>query len=502
MRVLLDTNILIHREAATVVRDDIGPLFNWLDQLKYEKYIHPVSSAEIEKHDDPKVRSSFARKLASYRSLATGTPMAPEVAVISSKMDITENDRNDSILLNELFGGRIDFLITEDRAILNKGELLGIQDRIFTIDSFLEKAVAENPNFIQYEVLSVRSALFGNVNVDDPFFDSFHQEYPGFREWFSRKSQDPAYVCVEGEKIVAFLYLKIEDKREPYSDIAPPFAPKRRLKIGTLKVELNGYKLGERFLKIVFDNAIRQAVDEIYVTIFPGSTERERLISLLQDFGFKLHGIKKNSYGDEQVYVRDMSPSFMRDQPRLTFPYVSRSARSFLVSIYPEYHTSLFPDSILKTESPQDFVDPEPHRNAIRKVYVSRSINRDLRPGDVIVFYRTGGFYKGVVTTLGLVETTHLNINSEDQFIRLCRKRSVFSDTELQEQWRYKKDHPFIVDFLYAYTFPRRPNLASLIQNGVIADVQSAPRGFEEITRGQFETILKLSGSNPRVIVD
>jgi hypothetical protein len=37
MRVLLDTNILIHREAATVVRADIGKLFFWLDKLKYEK---------------------------------------------------------------------------------------------------------------------------------------------------------------------------------------------------------------------------------------------------------------------------------------------------------------------------------------------------------------------------------------------------------------------------------------------------------------------------------
>jgi len=29
---------------------------------------------------------------------------------------------------------------------------------------------------------------------------------------------------------------------------------------------MNGFKLGERFLKIVFDNALQQKVDEIYVT--------------------------------------------------------------------------------------------------------------------------------------------------------------------------------------------------------------------------------------------
>jgi hypothetical protein len=34
MRVLLDTNILIHREATTVVRHKIGKVFFWLDKLK------------------------------------------------------------------------------------------------------------------------------------------------------------------------------------------------------------------------------------------------------------------------------------------------------------------------------------------------------------------------------------------------------------------------------------------------------------------------------------
>ena len=82
---------------------------------------------------------------------------------------------------------------------------------------------------------------------------------------------EPAYVCLERERVLAFLYLKVEDQREPYHDIAPAFAPKKRLKIGTLKVELNGFKLGERLLKVVFDNALVQRVDEIYVTIFPRS---------------------------------------------------------------------------------------------------------------------------------------------------------------------------------------------------------------------------------------
>lgn len=42
MRALLDTNILIHREAAIVKNEDIGQLFNWLDKLHIDKVVHPI----------------------------------------------------------------------------------------------------------------------------------------------------------------------------------------------------------------------------------------------------------------------------------------------------------------------------------------------------------------------------------------------------------------------------------------------------------------------------
>ena len=508
MRVLLDTNILIHREAATVVRRDIGRLFFWLDKLRCDKCVHPASLEEIGKHRDPRVRSTFEAKLESYQVLKTIAPTVVAVQQVAAS-DKTENDRNDTLLINELYANRVDLLISEDRGLHTKALALGIGDRAFTIDAFLEKAIAENPDLVDYRVLAVRKVHFGLVDIHSEFFDSFRQDYDGnaFDKWFNKKADEPAYVCYEGQDLVAFLYLKVEGSGENYGDIEPRFEPKRRLKIGTFKVELNGYKLGERFLKIVFDNAILQKVDEIYVTIFPRTIEQERLIKILEDFGFKQHGTKINPYGTEAVYVRDMVPKFDALDPKLTFPYISKSSRAFFVPIYPQYHTSLLPDSILRTESPDDFVEQEPHRNAIRKVYVSRSIFRDLRRADTIVFYRTAssgsGYYTSVVTTLGIVDGVYRNITDEAHFISLCRKRSVFSDKELSDQWNYKKgSRPFIVGFLYAYSFPRRPILKELIDNGVIRNIESVPRGFERITSEQFAKILELSNANPRFIVD
>lgn len=42
MRILLDTNIVIHRENKRVSNYSIGHLFRWIDRLKYDKVIHPI----------------------------------------------------------------------------------------------------------------------------------------------------------------------------------------------------------------------------------------------------------------------------------------------------------------------------------------------------------------------------------------------------------------------------------------------------------------------------
>lgn len=505
MRVLLDTNILIHREQATVTRDDIGILFRWLDRIGATKCVHPGSLAEIERHADSNARRSFKVKLDSYNLLKTVAPDTPQIAGLRAG-DKTENDRLDTSLLLEVAAGRVDALVTEDRGIHRKAVAINLSTSVFTIDDFLEKVNAENPDLADYRVLAVRRTLFGNVLLHDPFFDSFRTEYPGFDKWFNQKADETAYVCTADDgRVVAFLYLKREGKNENYSDIEPRFLPAQRLKIGTLKVATNGYKLGERFLKIAFDNALQYGVDEIYVTAFRRLPEQDRLIRLLEDWGFTQHGTKTSAGGIEQVFVRDFRPAFNATDPRKTYPYVSRKTRQYIVPIYPEYHTELLPDSILKTESPDDFVENKPNRNAISKVYVSRSIERGLHPGDVIVFYRTKSgnapaHYTSVATTLGIVQEVVTDLHDKEAFLRACRKRSVFSDQELEKHWDWNRNNrPFVVNFLYIHSFPKRPNLGQLRDAGIIAE---APRGFERLSPQAFEKLLEVSDANERLVVD
>lgn len=500
MKALLDTNIIIHREAATVVSQDVGILYRWLDRGRYSKCVHSSSIAEIQKNPNASTVSSFLVKLQSYEVIEIPSPMADAVMALSKEVDKSDNDRVDSILVNEVCAGRVDILISEDKGVHAKAERLGVKDKVFTIDTFLEKVFAENPELVPYKVLNVQKVKFGTIDLKDAFFDSLREDYPGFDTWFTRKYDEEAYITINSSngKLLSFLYLKVEGVDENYSDMAPPLPQKRRLKVGTFKVISNGFRLGERFLKIIFDNALKNHVQEIYVTVYDRRDEQKRLITLLEAWGFRRWGKK----GAEIVYVRDFMPRFDMGDIRATYPYFSRRRNCFLVPIYPEYHTELLPDSILNTESPSDYVEDFPHRNCIGKVYVSWAYPPYPEKGDILVFYRTGGYYKSVISTIGIMADMKQRFEGEDDFLLYCRKASVFPEKDLHEMWQFKEKRPLALQFLYVYSFPHRINMARLIELGILAGINDAPRGFRPISTEQFNLILKETKSDESFIVD
>lgn len=272
MRALLDTNIIIHRENKRVSNYSIGHLYRWLDKLKFDKVVHPYSIEEIKKYKDPETQEAIAVKLESYEVIKTIKEPDDSFLNAIGIPEKSENDKIDDCLLYEVYLGRVDILITEDRRLRNKAEKIGLKDKVFSINSFITNVTAENPSLIEYKMLAVEKTYFGNVDISDSFFNSFRNAYSGFDAWFARKCDEEAYICNTDEgKILGFLYLKTEGPDENYSDIVPPFKPMCRLKVGTFKVESTGFRLGERFVKIIFDNALQCNVDEIYVTLFTDS---------------------------------------------------------------------------------------------------------------------------------------------------------------------------------------------------------------------------------------
>lgn len=500
MKALLDTNIIIHREASKVINQDVGILYRWLERVKYTKCVHSLTISEIERYKNQQTVDAFHIKLDSYEHIEIPSPLQAEVITVSGKIDVNDNDKNDTQLLNEVFVGRVDILITEDKKIHKKALELGIEDKVFTIDSFLEKTFAEHPGLVNYKVLNVQKLKFGRINLNDDFFTSLKEDYVGFDKWFIKKYDDEAYITINSNNglLLSFLYLKVEDKEENYSNILPAFVPKKRLKVGTFKVINNGFRLGERFMKIIFDNALKNKVEEIYVTIFDKRDDQRRLIDLLEQWGFVLWG-KKFS---ELVYVRDFSRKTDETHLKQYYPFISRNKNRFIVPIYPDYHTELLPDSILNTESPEEFIEDFPHRNGINKVYVSRAFGPHPKVGDILIFYRTGGYYKGVVSTIGVVQEVKYDFKDEEDFVLYCRKSSVFPEDQLRAMWRYQQTKPFVVRFLYVYSFPHRINMKELIDLKVLEGVNDSPRGFKPITKEQFNTILEATKSDESFIAD
>lgn len=501
MKVLLDTNIIIHREAHKVIELDIGQLFNWIDKLHYEKYIHPITISEIESYKNKQVVETFSIKLDSYNHIKNQLPFSKEIKDISRENDVNQNDINDTHLLNEVFEGRIDLLITQDKKIHLKASKLGISDKVFKIQSFLEKVTSEHPDLVQYDVLSVKKVNFAEVNLNDSFFDSFREDYEEFNNWFKSKFDKVCYVCYSDNNLTAFLYIKVEEKTENYSEIKPIFDKKKRLKIGTLKVISNGYKIGERFLKIVFDNAIQYKVDEIYVTVFDKRPEQGQLIDMLKDWGFVEHGIKSTKDGDEIVLTRPFGKSLPIDikNPKHSFPFFSRDTRKYIIKIEPHYHDELFPDSINTRTDKTKFTENEPHRNRIGKVYISHSFDRHLQPGDIIVIYRMGETkpkkYSSTVTSICIVERVIDRFKSFEEFYKTCYRRTMITKEKLESDWWNKKKYkPFVIKFLYAHSFPTpKPTLNDLNRIGVIPDIMNMPRGFIEINDNQFNTLIRFA---------
>ncbi|WPV00577.1 PIN domain-containing protein [Mucilaginibacter sp. cycad4] len=503
MRALLDTNIIIHRESNRIQNEGIGVLFYWLDKLKIEKCIHPATAVELNKYKDKVAKGVMNVKIENYNTLKTIAPFDDKIRNVSSKFDNNDNDRIDTQILNEVYAGRVDILITEDTKIHNKAVVLGVQNKVFKIDEFIDKSISENPELIDYKVLAVKKSYFGSLNLQDTFFDTFREDYAGFDNWFNKKADEICYVCYNNNILSAFLYIKVEDQSENYSEIAPIFTKGKRLKIGTFKVINNGVRIGERFLKIVFDNALNNtSIEEIYVTIFDKRPEQNRLILMLKEWGFVEHGTKNTNNGIEQVLVKPFSrrnPVNIQN-PKLTFPFISRDLNFYIVKIEPQYHSELFPDSRLNNESPLDFVESKPHRNGLSKVYISHSKERDFKSGDVLIFYRIGEqapkIYSSTVTTIGIVENIIDSIATFDDFKAICRKKTVISDEDLKSQFwdKYPKYRPFVINFLYAHSLPMpKPTLNDLNQLGIIQDVTNMPRGFIKINKDQFNRLIKFA---------
>lgn len=347
-------------------------------------------------------------------------------------------------------------------------------------------------------VAEMKLTTFREVDLSDPFFDSLKAGYSEFGDWFARKASEPVYVSFRDDgTLQGFLYLKLEDG--PVEDVSPPLPAARWLKVGTLKIISHGTKLGERFVKKVFDTAIKQKADGIYVTVFE---EHAGLIRLFKRYGFEEHATKTTANGTELVLVRDLR--ILTGSARRDYPLIHvKGRRKFLLAIYPEYHTKLLPDSILNNES-RDVVEDLSHTNTIHKVYITGMNVGHFNPGDILVMYRTmdrsPAYYRSVVTSVCVVEEVRSRKSFKDrrEFLNYSQPHSVFTREELISMHDNRK-RLSVVRMMYNAAFERRTTRGKLLDEVGV----SAPRwDVVPLTDAQFMRIMELGHVDESLIID
>lgn len=295
-KILLDTNMFIYLEDYAVTEDKVATLTKRLfDSDQYKIVIHPKTKEEILKISDSEKRAIFSSKISVYREIKSAPKVTKEFndAVGCNN----SHDAIDNELLFSIYRNCAQYLITNDKDLIKKSQKIGLSNRVLSIDQALEKfqeKVSEDirkPVFINYKYLH-------ELDINDAFFDSLKLDYAGFEEWFKKKQskEAQAYVTEFDGKLTSFLMLKVENEDEDYKDFLKPFKPARRLKISTLKVTDTGKRIGETFIKIIVEKAIKENVEEIYVTVFD---KQEFLIDMLKTMALK--SIPRKKLQDQMV---------------------------------------------------------------------------------------------------------------------------------------------------------------------------------------------------------
>lgn len=343
---------------------------------------------------------------------------------------------------------------------------------------------------------------FREIDLADPFFDSLKADYTEFSQWYARKSDDNAEAYAftdEAGALDGFLYMKVETG--PVADVEPPLPAARRLKVGTMKINAHGTKLGERFIKKIFDTAVQESAVEMYVTIFE---KHQGLNALFERYGFRTIGRKTSANGVELVKARALQAPYT--DVVASYPLVQlHDVQCYLLALQPQWHTRLLPDSILRTED-ADIVQDLSHTNSIHKVYLAAMPGMDnLRRGDVLLIYRTSdgqgpARFRSVATSICCVEEYRSlsSFGSKDEFLAYCRPHSVFDERELNEFWARRR-YPHIIRFTYNIALRRRPTRGQLIDE--VGIPEGTRWGFLHITTAQMLHVARLGGIDESLVI-
>lgn len=480
MKIIFDTNILIHIEDPKELSTQLQKLLKMFREHGHQIFIHPASLKDINNDQDPVRKKIILSKLRGYPLIESPPkPTNDYLSLVGASKN--SNETNDNEILFTIQKNAADFLITEDIGLQKKADRVNLEDRVLSIDSALSYFEDLYARDVPRHAL-LREDFLRNLDVDEPFFNSLKEDYgdSDFRKWFKEKSIEGRKCWVYHEKNVIKALLMLKEENEPIETL-PPIPARRRLKIATLKVDLSGFKLGELFLKMAFQYCISNQIFETYLTHF--RKEDDVLINIIENYGFETVGfLKKNN---EEVFLKKLIPSekmmLSIEASKKYYPSFrdSSDVKKFLVPIIPEYHDRLFPDFKQRQMKITEYSEINIPGNAIKKAYLSHSAIKKVRAGDILLFYRSHDLK--LVTAIGVVEQEPVHTKEAEEIIRIVGKRSVYLYEEIKEM----AQKPVLVTMFRHHLFLPNPlDLNYLRQHDI-----PVPQSIIELNHNQYLAI-------------
>lgn len=444
LRLLLDSNVVIAVEPYSgVLEAGIRSGARLLRLANEQGHLLCVAAAtrdDLLEAKDPAQRAQRLAELEKFHLLEEVPVPAALVELVGSSIEGT-NDHRDLRIIASLYAGAATHLVTDDYKLRKRAERAGLAERVMTLEDAAGLLAQFAPSEMPPPPRVTKPATY-TLRTDDPIFDSLRSDYDGFDAWFEKVRAESetrrCYLIEEGDRHAALALLKPEDDCE--YELQQPV-----VKICTFKVSTDhpDVKFGELLLKAILMDAAESPTATLYVEVLPSHPE---VVGFLENFGFFDTGYR-NDRG-EHVLAKFLSPSAEESDADLTDlefhirygpPALRCAQQIFVVPIEPRWHDQLFPEQAPERNSEQlelfatGAPDTQPWGNALRKAYLCNSPTNQIRPGDVLLFYRSAD--QRSISAVGIVEDT-LRSADPDEIVRFVGRRTVYSPQEITHMAR------------------------------------------------------------------
>ena len=306
------------------------------------------------------------------------------------------------------------------------------------------------------------------------FFESVRMTYQSFDSWLTKCKREhrQAWVIRATDGMYAGVAIVNREDRPDFG------AGLKTLKICMFKISdgHSGFRYGELLLRDVLQYTESNGFGFLFVEVFP---EQERLIAFLAEFGFS--NLENDTERGEIRLGKRLA--FTEHESKTTEPLEFnkqfgpfaikwRDASLFIVPIKPKYHDLLFPEA---TTQATFFEGGMPCGNALRKAYLCNSICREIRPGAILAFYRSGDVQG--LTVLGVAEETMASGNATE-IARFVGKRTVYPLREIE---RLCQRDVLAILFRQSRVLSSPIMLDKLLRNEIIAAAPQSITGISKI---------------------